>query len=588
MLSSRDSLTFAPFKRRQSPRSGLVCLLAAWLAGCATSQVQTQPGTQAVIQPSASAVAPTPRIDLTEEMLYKLLVAEIAGQRGHPEMAVENYLDIARTVADARVAERATRIAIFAKREHDALEAAELWVARAGDDPEARRVLAALLIREGRLDEALKHLEIATDSDDEQASHNLRLIANLLSTGKDQAAALEVMERLVAKRQDDPQALFAYAWLALRAGKVQVARETMERALRLPPFDTNMAVAYLGILQKQGDVQTALTWIEEAVKEHPEDFHLRMAYGRLLADNKHFDAARDQFEILAKEQPDNPDVRFALGLLYLQGQDLAKAEQSFMRIARSGQYTQDARYYLGQIAEAKKDYGSALRWYASVEEGPNHFDAQLSIALALVKDGKVKDAERHLATINPSNEQQRIKAIRIAGEILSHQGRYTEAMKLYDQALAGGYDSELLYTRAMLADKIGRIDLLERDLKHILAREPKNAQALNALGFSLADRTTRYQEAYALIKRALELTPNDFFVLDSMGWVLYRLGRLDEAESYLRRALQIRNDPEVAAHLGEILWVKGDRAEARRVWDGALRVAPGDPSLLKVMRRLNQ
>ncbi|MFH0344559.1 MAG: tetratricopeptide repeat protein, partial [Chromatiales bacterium] len=243
-----------------------MCLLAAWLAGCATSQVQTLPGTQAVIQPSTNAVAPTPRIDLTEEMLYKLLVAEIAGQRGHPEIAVENYLDIARTVADARVAERATRIAIFAKREHDALEAAELWVARAGDDPEARRVLAALLIREGRIEEASKHLEIATDSDDEQARHNLRLIANLLSTGKDQAAALEVMERLVAKRQDDPQALFAYAWLALRAGKVQVARETMERALRLPPFDTNMAVAYLGILQKQGDVQTALTWIEEAVK----------------------------------------------------------------------------------------------------------------------------------------------------------------------------------------------------------------------------------------------------------------------------------------------------------------------------------
>ncbi|MGH8508744.1 MAG: tetratricopeptide repeat protein, partial [Gammaproteobacteria bacterium] len=145
-----------------------------------------------------------------------------------------------------------------------------------------------------------------------------------------------------------------------------------------------------------------------------------------------------------------------------------------------------------------------------------------------------------------------------------------------------------LYTRAMLADKIGRIDVLERDLKHILAREPNNARALNALGYSLADRTTRYQEAYALIKRALELTPNDFFVLDSMGWVLYRLGRLDESEAYLRRALQIRNDPEVAAHLGEVLWVQGDRAEARRVWDSALRVTPGDPNLLKVMRRLKQ
>lgn len=160
-------------------------------------------------------------------------------------------------------------------------------------------------------------------------------------------------------------------------------------------------------------------------------------------------------------------------------------------------------------------------------------------------------------------------------------------MDVYDRALEGGFNSDLLYSRAMLAEKMGRLDLLERDLKQILEREPDNSQALNALGYSLADRTTRYPEAYALIKRAYALSPNDYYVLDSLGWVLYRMGRLDEAEGYLRRALKLRNDPEVAAHLGEVLWLRGDRKGARMVWEDALQSAPGDRKVLDAMQRLS-
>ncbi len=160
-------------------------------------------------------------------------------------------------------------------------------------------------------------------------------------------------------------------------------------------------------------------------------------------------------------------------------------------------------------------------------------------------------------------------------------------MATYDAELQdGAFHSELLYARAMLADKMGAIEVLERDLRTIIEQEPENAQALNALGYTLADRTARYEEALELIKRALKLSPDDFYILDSMGWVLYRLQRFDEAIEYLEQARALRNDPEVAAHLGEVLWIKGERDAARDVWETALRDTPNDKKLLDVIKRL--
>ena len=178
--------------------------------------------------------------------------------------------------------------------------------------------------------------------------------------------------------------------------------------------------------------------------------------------------------------------------------------------------------------------------------------------------------------------------MRAEAEILSDHERYQEAIGLYDAALNGTYNMELLYTRAMLAEKLGKMDILESDLRTIIKREPENAQALNALGYSLVEHTNRYEEAYGFIKQALAITPDDFYVLDSMGWVLYRLGKAEEAVPYLQKAHDQKNDPEVAAHLGEVLWVLGKKVEAREIWDAALKIKPDDKALRKVIERLAQ
>lgn len=566
-----------------------VILAALLLSGCAGTQPTPDPP-QATDRAETRAADPAPHgpgIAMTEDILYRLLVAELAGQRGRIELALDNYLELAREVPDPRIAERATGIAVFAKRDAEAREAARRWVQLAPADLEARQVLAALLIRNGEVDQALHHLELVMSSSKEGAGYGLKMIAGLLSNETDRRAALEVMRRLVASHRDDPDALFAYALLAIKAQELPAARQAMEQIFARANPTTPMAMTYVGVLQKQGDTADALSWLEAQVQKRPDDADLRTAYARLLADQRRFEDAKAQFEVLAKAQPDSSEVRFALGILNLQTQSLDQAEGHFRHLANGEEYADEASYYLGQIAENRRDYDQALEWYSAVGEGDNRFDAELSMALTLMKQKKFSEARGKLHGITPSTPGQKARLVRVEGELLSQEGKYAEAMRVYDQALVGHFDSDLLYSRAMLAEKMGRLDLLEQDLKQILEREPDNSQALNALGYSLADRTTRYPEAYALIKRAYELSPNDYFILDSMGWVLYRMGRLDEAEGFLRRALKLRDDPEIAAHLGEVLWHRGDRTGARMVWEDALQSAPGDHKVLDAMKRLS-
>jgi tetratricopeptide (TPR) repeat protein len=256
-------------------------------------------------------------------------------------------------------------------------------------------------------------------------------------------------------------------------------------------------------------------------------------------------------------------------------------------LSKGKRYTNEARFYLGQIAETNNNFAAALNWYEGINNtDQNYFDARINMVRILSRQGKTDDARDQLHSITTDTPQQTIRLMRVEGEILTDEGHYQDAMNLYNKALNDDrYDAEVLYARAMLAEKMGRFEILEKDLRHILEHEPDNIQALNALGYSLADRTDRYHEALALIKRALELSPNDYYILDSMGWVLYRLGRLDEAAEHLQRARELRNDPEVAAHLGEVLWVMGDQAGARKIWGTALQAKPDDKNLLEVIKK---
>jgi tetratricopeptide (TPR) repeat protein len=526
--------------------------------------------------------------DTDSEPLFRLLVAEFAGQRGRLDLAVEHYVATAKQLQNLEVAKRATRISVFARNNQAALEAAKIWVAQDPDDTEARQILAAMYIRGGDADSAIPHLEYVLNAEAESSDRQLRMIANLLRREEDKLTALNVMEQLMSRRADDTAVLIAYALLAIRAEDLDKADAAMQKVVKTGVGDTSIAMAYISLLKKHEKSSAAFTWLEQAIAANTDDYGLRLIYARLLADSNRYEEARVQFSIVATMTPDNSDVVYALGLLNLQANRIEAAHENFRELLDLEVRGDDANFYLAQIAESREQVTEALDLYRQVKGGTSYFESQIRIALILSSQGEVGDAQAHLQSIVGQSAEEKLHLVRAEGEILAQHDRLEDAMAVYDRALVETYDMELLYTRAMLAEKMGRLDVLEADLQTIIAREPDNSQALNALGYTLADHTDRYEEAYELIQRALVLSPEDFYILDSMGWVLYRLGRLAESVEFLNRARSIKDDPEVAAHLGEVLWVMGDKDAAHDIWNTALKDKPDDQRLLDVIERLAQ
>ncbi len=529
-----------------------------------------------------------PKIELTEEILSKLLIAEFAGQKGLLDIAIENYLDLARSTRDHKIVERAARIAVYARDDAAALAAARLWVELDPRNPDPHQVLAVMQLRGGNLEQAAEHLQDIFAYSDGEIDEKLWMVANLLGREEDREAILALMENLVSSQNNSPAALYAFAHVAAKLGDLERSRELLEDTLALTPGNDNAALSYISILQRLGREPEAMTWLEQELMEREgEDFSLRLAYARLLMEARRFDEARSQFELLVAQAPENSDVLYMLGLLHLQSNRLDDSVIYFNKLSAQEKLTDVANYYLGRIAEEKQNHEEAGVWYQGVHKGEHYFDAQVRLALLLAKKGQVEEARSHLNSIQTQGKQQQIILVQAEGELLVEEKRYAEAIAVYAKALENEYNADLLYARAMAAERIGRLDILEADLRTILEREPDHVQALNALGYTLADATERYAEAYELIKRAFEFSPSDFYILDSMGWILYRLGRLDEAIDYLRRAMSLRPDPEIAAHLGEVLWVSGARDQAKEIWESALILTPEDTRLLDVIQRFS-
>ncbi len=525
----------------------------------------------------------------SEDNLYKLLVAEIAGRRGRMDLSLENYLEVARTTRDPAVAERAVRIAVFARDQEGGLEAANLWTEIAPDSIDARQVYAALLLRAGEVDTAVRQLEAAVPHFAGGSAEAYPRIGDMLARERDKTVAVAAMARLVGAHPDDLHAQSAFARLLARAGETDRALQVYDKVLALDPDNQQTLIIYARLLQRQGNTELALGTLKNALERRPESDRVRLTYARLLVDSKQYDDALDQFARLSQRAPENADVRYAYGLLLMQTDHMKEAEAQFKALIAQRQRVTVAYYYLGQIAESREDIEAALAAYRNVTEGENRLNAQIRAAVLLAESGRLVQARAHLNGLRSDNRQQAIRIYRAEAEILTKRKDYAQAMQVYNGALADyPNDTDLLYSRAMLAEKMDDLEGVERDLRSILSREPDNADALNALGYTLADRTDRYDEAYELVKRAYELKPDDYYVIDSMGWALYRLGRNQEALVHLRRAMSMNDDPEIAAHLAEVLWMTGDKQAALEIRDTALKGTPDDPRLLDLKKRFEQ
>ncbi|MCX7161375.1 MAG: tetratricopeptide repeat protein [Proteobacteria bacterium] len=482
-----------------------------------------------------------PKQELTEPILLGLLVAEIAAQRNSAGFSAQT----AKRTRDPRVAKRATEIANFARQPGLALEAARIWYAIEPGSPQALQSLGGLLISARRVDEALPYLEKLFAGDATSATNGFMQINRFLAPNPDRSANLGVVRKLAGNYPELPQAHFAIAQAAAAANNEALALGAVRRAGQLRP-DWDLAAIF------------------EAQKL-PE--------------------ARQQFKSLLAAHPENTDVLYTVGLLSVQLKDYDEGEAYLSKLLQTRFRDKDGvRFTLGQLAEEKKDLPAALKWYSQVESGEQFVPSRLRYAMVLSKQGKLAEAREYLRSADAGEQQVQMRIAE--AQLLRDANQNTEAFKVLAQALQAQPDQpDLLYDHALTAERLEKYDILESNLNKLIKLKPDHAHAYNALGYSFAERNVRLDEAKKLIEKAMLLAPEDLFIVDSMGWIYYRMGDYPRAIEYLRRAWNGRPDGEIGAHLGEVLWVSGERAEAERIWQEAVKQAPENDALQKTIKR---
>ena len=566
-------------------RSSALLLALVLLSGCQALAPTSPDDSSATEDVSSAPEKPTVYSSFSEETLYSLLSAELAGQRNRLDIALDNYVTQAINTQDPGISERAFRIAEYLGADQAALDTSLIWVKNAPQDIEAQRAAAIQLARNGRYDESLVYMEKVLQAKGDSHFDFLALAA--IETDAETRAGLQKsFDSLLVRHPDNGQLIFGKALLMQQDGDAQGALKLLEKN---PPQDGEVAPILLRarLLQSLNRGDEALPLLKKSVSQYPDDKRLGLTYARTLVEQNRMAEAKVQFASLVEQYPEDDELRFSLALVCLEGKSWDEAEGYLQELIERDSHVDSAHLNLGRIAEERNDPEGALAEYALVGPGNEYLPAQLRQADILISHGRGAEASKKLALARDAQPDYAIQLYLIEAETLAANNQSDRAWNTLQQALKQYPDDlNLLYSRAMLAEKRNDLEQMERDLRTIIQREPDNAMALNALGYTLSDRTTRYAEAKALIQQAYDLSPDDPAVLDSLGWVNFRLGNLDEAERLLRQALERFPDQEVAAHLGEVLWANGKQREAKKIWGTFLKENPDSPILRKTILRL--
>lgn len=592
--------------RRHARALAASALLAA-AAGAAHAAPPVGAGSLPMLQlaaadtPAAKPARPAlPSLELTDDIVYMVLAAEISIQRGLVGPAYRTYLELARQTRDPRFAQRATEIAFNARIPQQALDAARLWKEITPTSPAAGQVLSTLLVLNGRWDDArpLLQQQLATVPASQRGDAILQLQQQLSRTS-DPAGAARLLQDLTRNEAKLPETQLALARARELAGDEPGALAALDQALRLrPAYEAAALMAAELRAEKQPDEAVAV--LKRFLEKSPESVNGHITLARLYLLKNDMPAARQEFETLRKVAPADPRVPLALGLTSLQAKNFGEAEQYLQEylqlVEKQPSANPDIAYqYLAQIAEERKDYAGAIRWLDRIEDVRLAPAATAKRAQLLARMGKLDDAQALFGEMltdaedipDPGQRSQRVTAIRQAEvATLMENKAYDRARKVLNERVAAEPDNaDWIYELAMLDERQKRYASMETGLRRVIALQPQQKQGYNALGYSLADRNERLPEALKLLERASELGPDDPYIMDSLAWVKFRMGDLQPAAVLLRNAYAKAPEAEIGAHLGEVLWQLGEHDEARKTWTEAVRIDPENETLIDTLRR---
>ncbi len=548
---------------------------------------------------SESAFEPTlpeekkdlPNLPLTSQIVYQVLAAEVALQRNQPAPAYQTYLALARDTHDPRMAQRATEIALAAQSPADALSAANLWRQYAPASNRASQVDAALLVLSGKPADAQPMLarELARSPSDARGAAILALQA-LMARSPDRVGSLAVLQDLLKNDMNRPEARLAIARQQLAIDDKAGAAQSLRQALQIRPDYLPAAL----MLSQMGPEERAagIVSFEKYVRQNPKSRDARLALSQLYLADDRLDDAQKQFETMRKLDAKDPTPLMALALIKVQQKKLDEATgylKQYVQVGEKNPATDVGQgyVYLAQIAIEQGNDALAAQWLDKIDQTSQHYlPAQVTRAQLLQKQGKTDEARKVLDNLQVSDPRDAAVIARTDASILFTAKRYKEAETRLSRAVDDFPDDpDLRYDYAMAAERNAHYVTMEKQLRELIRTQPDNPQAYNALGYSLADRNQRLPEASKLIEKASTLAPNDAFIMDSLGWVKYRMGDTPAATQILRRAYDLQPNAEIGAHLGEVLWKSGAQDEARSAWRAAQKLEPDNDTLVQTLKR---
>jgi tetratricopeptide (TPR) repeat protein len=536
-----------------------------------------------------------PEVELSPQLLFQLLAADLAAQRGEVGSAWSTYMAVARQTGDPRIARRAAELAIGARALDEAVQSAQLWRELAPGSRQAGQMLESLWLGTGRLADVEPMLaeRLARARTEGTLPAAYSQLQRSLARVQDRAGAWAMIQRLSAPDLNVASARLVRSTFAAAAEDVPAAAAEAREALRLAPDDEDAVVGAARAIHRLPDGKAeALGLLERFLQRSPMALEARYAYARLLLADGRGEAAREQLERALAQSPNSPAVLFSLAQLAYQGKQPAEAQrflQRYLDLPRTvPRDAAPALLFLAQIAEEGGRPEEAIEWLSKVPRGDEYLSATVRRAVLMGKQGQVEAARELLQGARASTARERATLVSAEAQVLREARRNQEAFDVLARALERMPDNpDLLYDHGMAAERLDRLPVMEASLRRLIELRPDHAHAYNALGYTFADRNIRLDEARTLIEKALAITPDDAHILDSMGWVLFRQKDYPRALEYLQRAYALRPEVEIAAHLGEVLWAMGRADEARTLWRDARGREPENTTLRETLARLN-
>jgi tetratricopeptide (TPR) repeat protein len=527
------------------------------------------------------------KTSIDPDVLFTLLTAEIAGQRGQYDIALEGYMEAAKRTHEPKFAERAAMIAVYMKNSNKTNEALALWLHQDPQSQAARKIAALLALRGGDKKAAAEQLYALLTVDTAGFENALLELGAVLQKEGKINAVYDALDVLSVQHPDQAVIYFMQSLFAIQKKDKNLAEIKIRQALKIKPDWDKALIFQAQIAVFSGELSKAKTLLKEASLKYPGNNKINKTLAQVLIKSENYEEAIEVYKKVISVEPNDLESQFAVGLVYLQLNQDDQAEDIFKKLLEQPDWQYQAMFYLGKIEEKHGHIKKALVWFDKVTDGPFVFDASISAISLLEKDKQLNEASLRLTLLQAKFPKQKLRLLLVQAELFNQQKQYEKAFNLLTKALAEFPDQkELLYTRALMAERVNKPDVVEADLKKILVTDPDNIEALNALGYTLLSKSNRYAEAEKYLQHALKLAPDEAVIIDSYGWLQFKLGNNEKALGYLQKAYDKQQEHEIAAHLAEVLWALGKKDEAKKLFNKALKDAPDNEYLLDFQRRI--